>query len=38
MDRQMGIDLAAYPNIAAWKARLEERPAYAAELGLTPAA
>lgn len=32
----LGVDLAAYPNVAAWKQRLEERPAYAAELGLTP--
>ncbi|MGN6378060.1 MAG: glutathione S-transferase family protein [Gaiellales bacterium] len=38
MELQMDIDLAPYPNLSDWKRRLEERPAYAAELGLMPVA
>jgi glutathione S-transferase len=33
----LGADLSAYPRVAAWKARLDARPAYAAELALMPA-
>ncbi len=38
LERMLGVDLSAYPNVAGWKSRLEARPAYAAELGLTPVA
>jgi len=30
----MGVDLSPYSNVQAWKARLDARPAYAAELAL----
>jgi glutathione S-transferase len=36
LELTLGVDLAPYPNLAAWKRRLDERPSYAAELGLTP--
>jgi glutathione S-transferase len=33
----LGADLADFPRVAAWKARLDARPAYAAELAVMPA-
>jgi glutathione S-transferase len=37
LERTLGVDMTPYENLTAWKTRLERRPAYAAELGLTPA-
>ena len=32
----LGVDLSGFPRVAAWKARLDARPAYAAELAVMP--
>jgi glutathione S-transferase len=36
LERWLGADLSGYPRLAAWTARLEARPAYAAELAVMP--
>jgi glutathione S-transferase len=33
----LGIDLDGFPSLAAWLARLEERPSIAAEAGIVAA-
>jgi glutathione S-transferase len=37
MQQTLGVDLSPHPNLQAWKARLDARPAYAAELALMEA-